>query len=432
MAEPGSYIEFPPFGVTGPRFALADAMVDPVKTESRRPYVRAFLLHMVPDANEEKLDKYWKQAPENSDVARAAGLEANAVPIWPWEEACLATATSQTTQVWERYVEEAALPPVQPPFWGVVPQVNALALTKAMEETQLDIDQRQKPRDATWGNSGIVGDIVGPFEIELPSYFPMAQYFGAEDPEAIRQLLPIGLAIRLDFDSRRLSLGFSCLGGPGSVRVRLGLLSVWVHVRGWLHRIYRGQPSHVIGNLVLGSLCQGRGAVLDNGPNLGARLLDLGLLGLGGGGCLGGTGRAGLPDGSPVLRGRPLGPAMRPMTEPSEPPGALSHHPWLGLKRDGGNLGFVDPTCGLGGIQVLTDLMTVASAGGSGCKGIGCCNDIVVGLVAVVDWTGHHLTQRSRHGLGLHAVRRESSARRNTTWLDWGQGLGARGVSPCR
>ncbi|RSM14832.1 hypothetical protein CDV31_005266 [Fusarium ambrosium] len=62
MTPPKSHLDFRPFNQNGARFALADAVVDPANTESRRPYVRAFLAYMIQGVRQEDLDKYWETA----------------------------------------------------------------------------------------------------------------------------------------------------------------------------------------------------------------------------------------------------------------------------------------------------------------------------------------------------------------------------------
>lgn len=130
-------------------------------------------------------------------------------------------------------------------------EIEAPKAEGSVKGKPVEVEQRRGVWDATWGQAGEVGDIVGPFEIQLPSYLPMEQYIGAKDLEAIQELLPLGLAIRLNTGSRRLSLGFSKLGGPEKVGVRFGLLSVWVHIRGWLRLIYQGYPVRLRSHLMV-------------------------------------------------------------------------------------------------------------------------------------------------------------------------------------
>ncbi|UPL02135.1 hypothetical protein LCI18_013069 [Fusarium solani-melongenae] len=89
MASQDSYLNFKPFGLDGPRFPLADALVDPAKTESRRPHVRPFLADST-DLSEVSAKK-------------KAGCQ---VPVWPWEDICVAGVVSEASLVYARYLEE--------------------------------------------------------------------------------------------------------------------------------------------------------------------------------------------------------------------------------------------------------------------------------------------------------------------------------------
>ncbi|RSL55669.1 hypothetical protein CEP54_009261 [Fusarium duplospermum] len=137
MTPPKSHLDFRPFNLRDARFALADAVIEPAKTESRRPYLRAFLLHMIQGGREEDLDRYWERASQRlcsgahgrmikaipaakfdyhvdqiawrmwfADSARAEGLGVEAALPWPWAPTCFDGVASEASPVYARYLEE--------------------------------------------------------------------------------------------------------------------------------------------------------------------------------------------------------------------------------------------------------------------------------------------------------------------------------------
>ncbi|RSL53430.1 hypothetical protein CEP51_014900 [Fusarium floridanum] len=137
MTPPKTHLDFQPLCQNGARFALADTVVDPAKTESRRPYVRAFLLHMIQGGRQEDLDRYWEKASQRlcsgaherrvkaitaakfdyqvdqiawrmwfADGTKAEALGVEAIPPWPWSVFCLDGMSSEPSLVYAGYLEE--------------------------------------------------------------------------------------------------------------------------------------------------------------------------------------------------------------------------------------------------------------------------------------------------------------------------------------
>ncbi|RTE77809.1 hypothetical protein BHE90_007729 [Fusarium euwallaceae] len=195
MTPPKTHLDFLPFCQNGARFALADAVVDPANTESRRPYVRAFLAYMIQGVREEHLDRYWERASQRlcegahekkvkaipaakfdfqvdhiawrtwfHDGTKAEGLGAEAIPSWPWDASCLNGVAKEPSPVYARYLEEMVSSQMEGPSAESAPAAPIqFSWTKEVEAAVLGMVLGGNAVEdlSTWVMAGGLEEVVG-------------------------------------------------------------------------------------------------------------------------------------------------------------------------------------------------------------------------------------------------------------------------------